>query len=578
MNVTLADVLSGAAAHAVPLTAECAGYLVLAAADQAALAPRRMLAAELELCADGSVRVTQSRACEEAESERDLRALLDELLLAASSVTPALLRAGRRASTGSLATFVREIETALIPVNRAAARRALARLQRETLRALSTQRFTREQRVEPARAGLSRAASPVPPSVEVALAAIASPAPTPVAPLRAPTQPPPPVRSAPASARPVPPTVPNDPVPPAPLQLARLAAEPVLLPSLTPPPVANPEAETRPEPVVLRASAGPPAPSATPAPSAASLASATPAPVEVKPKTPVFGTVVAVRGAPSANERDTIPAAPLELASLIELESLDELESLVDLTEQCPPVCETDEQSLANDADEILAFQSLEPGVDQDPIPTPLVLTERLALPIVPPVARKAIVPPALSEPAESSEPARDESTAAAGIAEATVVAEPAVAPEPRVVLEPREAIALVAALEAAAAYEPEPPHITEPEPSPIAELARLAYAESVEEPELIPEIDIELISEVDLAVLVADREELPSWAGSSAEPELLTPPPRHALPRGRQSDVEDLLGRLDQAPLAVDDLRQGLKHLAGLELTPSPHRVVPQE
>jgi hypothetical protein len=549
VSISLDDVLAGARANAVPLTAECAGYLVLAAADQAVLAPRRTSAADLELSEEGGVRFARSLACEEADAERDLRALLDELLLSASSVTPGLLRTGRRASSGSITTFLREIERALIPVNRAAARRALARLQRETARALESGKIPRERRTDSARSP-ARAASPFPASVEVALAAIATPAPVPAAPA-APVEPAPfdpDPRSEPISARgavrPLPPvlSIPNDPVPPpTPLPQAKLAPEAVaVLPSLTPPPAAPVDAETRPEPVVLRASQRPPAAPATlPAPPP-------PQAEDVRPTTPVLGTVVAAHSAPASRPgaRDTLPSGPIVhmlddafrepydltlIADDIELVYLDEPRELAppDLTEQCPPVSESED-----------GFDAASPR-DEDPIPTPLVLTERLALPIVPAVPRTQAAAAEISaEAVTPAAPASYEPTPVAPLAE------------------------------------PEPPFITEPEPSPIAELARVAFAEAAAELEVPVEIEAELISEVDLAVLVEDRSELPCFAATSADATPLTPPPRHALPKRQQSDVSELIDRLGDAPLAVEELRTSLQHLAGVDLTPPPFRV----
>jgi hypothetical protein len=569
VSISLDDVLAGARANAVPLTAECAGYLVLAAADQAVLAPRRTSAADLELSEEGVVRFARSRACEEADAERDLRSLLDELLLSASSVTPGLLRTGRRASSGSITTFLREIERALIPVNRAAARRALARLQRETARALESGKIPRERRADAARSP-ARVASPLPPSVEVALAAIPTPAPVPAAAeMSAPFELEP--RSEPisarSSARALPPvlSIPSDPVPPpTPLPQAKLAPEAVaVLPSLTPPPATPVDAETRPEPVVLRASQRPPAAPATlPAPPP-------PRAEDVRPTTPVLGTVVAAHAEPVSNPgaRDTLPAGPIVhmldesfrepydltfLSDDIELVYLDEPERLgtSDLTEQCPPVSE------AEDAPQLWSRR------EEDPIPTPLVLTERLALPIVPAVPRHHAAAPAISaEAVTPTAPASYEP------AHATPAA-PALSDS----AEPAEAEAAGAI--SAPLVEPEPPFITEPEPSPIAELARVAFAEAAAELEVPVEIEAELISEVDFAVLVEDKSELPYFADAAADAAPLTPPPRHALPKRQQSDVSELIDRLGEAPLAVEELRTSLQHLAGVDLTPPPFRV----
>jgi hypothetical protein len=84
MSVSLSEVLAGAEAQAVPLSAECAGYLVLAAADQAALSPRRVQACDVCLLDDGAVRLLGRVPADDATAEGDLRELLGGLLSSAS--------------------------------------------------------------------------------------------------------------------------------------------------------------------------------------------------------------------------------------------------------------------------------------------------------------------------------------------------------------------------------------------------------------------------------------------------------------------------------------------------------------
>ncbi|MEO6600614.1 MAG: hypothetical protein ABIQ16_12110 [Polyangiaceae bacterium] len=136
MSVTLSEVKRAAKAHRAPLAGESAGYLVLAIADQVLSAPRLVEASGIQLTEDGALRVVSGNASSDVEAELALRRALDQLLLVASSGSAALTRASRRTAPVGLAAFVRELEAALIPVNRAAARRALARVQRETSRAL----------------------------------------------------------------------------------------------------------------------------------------------------------------------------------------------------------------------------------------------------------------------------------------------------------------------------------------------------------------------------------------------------------------------------------------------------------
>jgi hypothetical protein len=137
MGVTLSEVKRAARVHRAPLAGESAGYLVLALADQVLSAPRVIGADDVQLTDEGGLRLLRGTASSESEAELALRRTLDELLLVASSGSAALMRAGRRVAPLGLAMLVRELEAALIPVNRAAARRALARLHRETTRALA---------------------------------------------------------------------------------------------------------------------------------------------------------------------------------------------------------------------------------------------------------------------------------------------------------------------------------------------------------------------------------------------------------------------------------------------------------
>jgi hypothetical protein len=138
MSVTLSEVKRAARAHRAPLAGESAGYLVLALADQVLSAPRLIEARDIQLTDDGGLRVLRGQASSETDAELSLRRALDGLLLVASSGSAALMRASRRVSPVGLPGLVRELEAALIPVNRGAARRALARLSRETARALAS--------------------------------------------------------------------------------------------------------------------------------------------------------------------------------------------------------------------------------------------------------------------------------------------------------------------------------------------------------------------------------------------------------------------------------------------------------
>jgi hypothetical protein len=135
MSVSLDHVILAARSGAASLAAELCGYIVLGAADQVGRAPCQLFPAGVELGSAGEVTVRPGRATEEIAAEGSLRRLLSQLLEAARPGSPALERASRRPVGCGVAGFVGEIEAALVPVNRGAARRALARLHREAMRA-----------------------------------------------------------------------------------------------------------------------------------------------------------------------------------------------------------------------------------------------------------------------------------------------------------------------------------------------------------------------------------------------------------------------------------------------------------
>ena len=177
MSVTLSEVKRAAKAHRAPLAGESAGYLVLAIADQVLRAPRLVDASDIQLTEDGALRVLSGHASSDVEAELSLRRALDQLLLVASSGSAALTRASRRTAPVGLAALVRELEAALIPVNRGAARRALARVHRETSRALASGTLPAEEpesAVMPVQAASANADAKPPPLI------VATPTPPPL--------------------------------------------------------------------------------------------------------------------------------------------------------------------------------------------------------------------------------------------------------------------------------------------------------------------------------------------------------------------------------------------------------------
>ncbi len=135
-SVTLEDVFVVVSAKRVPLAPELAGYLLLEIVDGAdgsggEIDPRSVFIGE-----EGSVALVRRRRdpATALDAEASARGILRRLLEASGSQTPALAATVRRKSGGGLRALAIEVESALIPVNRAAGRRALARLAREVRR------------------------------------------------------------------------------------------------------------------------------------------------------------------------------------------------------------------------------------------------------------------------------------------------------------------------------------------------------------------------------------------------------------------------------------------------------------
>ncbi len=127
-------VLEAVIARQVPLAAETAGYLLLDLASACTSENLAIEPAAVVVSEEGVVAIVQPSEVDEPRTEASLRALLDALLRAGGSHTPALVAAAERVPEGQRELFVAEIEAALIPLNRSAGRRAVARLAREARR------------------------------------------------------------------------------------------------------------------------------------------------------------------------------------------------------------------------------------------------------------------------------------------------------------------------------------------------------------------------------------------------------------------------------------------------------------
>jgi hypothetical protein len=141
-HVTLPQILVAASnryAHMVP---ESAGYLVLALCEAIGCLPLAIPDSAIELSAEGAVVVTQQgKVVNAPEASQTMRELFARLLGVTAGATPrlaAVARARDLSAERSVDTLAAEIEAALVPMNRAAGKRSLGRLARETLRAIES--------------------------------------------------------------------------------------------------------------------------------------------------------------------------------------------------------------------------------------------------------------------------------------------------------------------------------------------------------------------------------------------------------------------------------------------------------
>lgn len=179
--VSLEDVIAAADCGLAPLGPEFAGFVVLEATTRVREMGGTVDASLLAIGSSGHVALTAPPLRgDEREATAKLRALLGQLLAVASSSTPALRHCAKRKEPGTLGALARELEGALIPLNRAASRRGVARVARETLEALDSGRLDvrasaspREESESPAPVVASKRA-PVEAKVQV------KPEPTPV--------------------------------------------------------------------------------------------------------------------------------------------------------------------------------------------------------------------------------------------------------------------------------------------------------------------------------------------------------------------------------------------------------------
>jgi hypothetical protein len=135
MEISLDLVTEAARRRLAAVTPEVAGYIVLLATRALEERLFRVSAANFALSETGEVRAHPEGRMSESEVEAALRDLLASLLSLSPSPSPAVVAVASRAESTGLRALTAELTAALIPINHAAAQRALARLFRETRRA-----------------------------------------------------------------------------------------------------------------------------------------------------------------------------------------------------------------------------------------------------------------------------------------------------------------------------------------------------------------------------------------------------------------------------------------------------------
>jgi hypothetical protein len=549
VTVSLLEILAAARAHAAPLAAESAGYLLLAVADHVVAAPRVVTADEVELMPDGGVRLRARRGiAADTGVEPGLRRLLAHTLEVSSSVGPALRRAALRSEEAGLPALVRELETALIPVNRSAAKRALSRLYRETERAKSTGKLAALINAEAAKVVAAPVvvapvvvAPVVVAPVVVAPVVVAEPVAEPIAVAADYPEPSPsPLLQPVVEAAPLPL------VQPAPARAPKRAvAQPVVELTLTPEPrlaVGEP-AFTKPEPVVQRAK-------------------------ERGSSTPRLGTLVTLQTLPGEEGERTERAPAVVLDDEPELDLSIDVELEPDVAVAAPPAAVA--QPLAAVAQPPVAVAAplaadAQPLVDPEPSCMPDVLTAMLEL-------HTGV------DADEAPTRIRDVVTELRA-APAAAPIEAAIEIALETALEPESALELESALEPESAPAPQ----LTPEPELVQDtwltnssLSGVATAPVIFESERVaPEVHDALTWNPGPVAPAASLAPLPPALVICA-PEPEPSPYAPAVLPTRTSDVSELLDSFYVSSAAEErDLRSALKGMAGLELTPMPHPYV---
>lgn len=144
LGTSLAELIGAAGRKRTGVPPEIAAFLALEVAEGLASRPAVVETTDVMVTDDGQVAVfPKTSSAPEAQAARAVGGILARILMGGTSVVPPALNALVNRATdgqrgyGDLATLRKDLEAVLIPLNRGAARRVLARFVREVLRAPS---------------------------------------------------------------------------------------------------------------------------------------------------------------------------------------------------------------------------------------------------------------------------------------------------------------------------------------------------------------------------------------------------------------------------------------------------------
>jgi hypothetical protein len=542
--VTLDEVFAAAAVRAASLVPETSGYLALAVGDATSRLPFAIDDRNVMLTTEGNVGITKrGDVLPPKAAAAGLRDVLARLLaVSTGTAMPALAAAGRarEESDRGVDAVVGEIEAALIPVNRAAARRALARLARETIKAKEA------GKVKP-RASVRPPAEPPKAAVEAPQAAVEPP------------KPPPAVAAAPAEAA----------------RVEQTAAPHVVVEATTPPPM---EAAPVPTPAPRAATPAPvaaatmpvvAAPVPTPSVMLPPPPEATPLPAEAEPTPTELGM--------AAVEIDGAAADP-EAAAHTEIDAV-----TAPRTPTPAPILRTPTPAALvrrSPTPAPVALKTPAPApIVRTPTPAPIVVEAQPTVPIflvtptpAPAVASKATAPAVATE-TPAPEPVQAPAPAPVAAPVETVTAAPVetvtAAPVETVTAAPVESVT-------AAPAEPiaEPIVLAQPSESPTTAFGIASRAvRPVVEP-ITPPFALEV--EPAPRALPTARLVATEPRPTAAEPRITAATVQQAV-RGGHTRADDLLARFGAS--CVDDagMREAaacLRQIAGIDGTPPPAKV----